>query len=224
MYGTEYYSSAVAEAPVEERMAFLKKVYGLLAISLMTAASAAWISSTNEAFMALLRTPVYWGFVILEFVAIFFAMWARKKKNLGMIALFSVTILSGITITPIVARSSAGTVVDAFTLTALIFVSLSAYAIYSKKDFSFMGGMLGVGLIIVIVAGILNIFFRSPIGSLMISGASAFLFSGFILYDTSNIMREYPTDEYVMATLSLYLNILNLFLALLRILGFLSDD
>ena len=81
------------------------------------------------------------------------------------------------------------------------------------------------GLIVVILSGIINMFFmQSTMFQLVTSGASVLLFSGFILYDTSNIIRYYGTDEHVSATLALYLDILNLFIALLSILGIMSDE
>ena len=80
------------------------------------------------------------------------------------------------------------------------------------------------GLIVVIAGGILNLFIGSPIMHFIMSGASVLLFSGFILYDTSNILRYYGTDEYVSATLALYLDVLNLFIALLSILGIMGRE
>ncbi len=83
-----------------------------------------------------------------------------------------------------------------------------------------MGGMLTTGLVIMIVGGLLNAFlFKSPAINFLYSAGGVFLFSGFIIYDTFNILNRYPTDEYISATLSLYLDILNLFLLLLRLLG-----
>ena len=87
-----------------------------------------------------------------------------------------------------------------------------------------MSGFLMTGLIIVVVGGLLNLFFfQSPLMHFAMSGVCVFLFSGFILYDTSNILRNYSTDDYVMATLALYLDILNLFTALLSLLGMSRD-
>ncbi len=87
-----------------------------------------------------------------------------------------------------------------------------------------MSGFLMVGLITVIIGSLLNMFlFQSPMMHFMMSGVGVILFSGFILYDTSNIMRNYATDEYISATLALYLDILNLFTALLSILGLSRD-
>ncbi len=217
------YQQVVAEAPVEERLAFLKKVYGLLTLSILVAAGAAWMTATNAIFYNFVAER-FIMFVILEFVAIFFTMWARKKEMLGLVALFTFTALTGIVAAPITMQYAGDTVINALLLTGIIFFGLTLYTITSKKDFSFMGGMLTVGLMVLIFGGLLNaFFFQSAWGSFMFSCVAVFLFSGFIIYDTFNIMRRYPTDEYISATLALYLDILNLFLALLRILGMSKD-
>lgn len=208
-----------SEAPLSERMAFLRKVYGLLSISVLMAAAASWFTLSNEAFlMTVYRSQMM--FFILQIGAIFFAMWARKKETLGLVALFTFTILTGITTAPVLAMYTGGIVTQAALMTGLIFAGLSIYTVRSKKDFSFMGGMLTTGLLILVVGGLLNAFiFKSSAGAFMFSCVGVFLFSGFIIYDTFNILRRYPTDEYISATLSLYLDILNLFMALLHILG-----
>lgn len=212
-----------AAVPVEERLAFLKKVYGLLAISIFLAAGASWMTMNNEPFLRMVAGN-YIFFIILEFAAIFFAMWARKKETMGTVALFTFTILTGVTTAPVLLVYSGSTVTNAAFLTSLIFVGLSFYTIVSKRDFSFMGGMLTTGLIVLIIGGLLNIFlFKSSAMSFLYSAAGVFLFSGFIIYDTFNILKRYPTDEYISATLSLYLDILNLFLMLLHLLGLSRD-
>ncbi len=212
-----------AAAPLAERMAFLKKVYGLLSISILMAAGASWMTINNEAFLSTVANN-YILFIIVEFAAIFFTFWARKKETLGLIALFSFTMLTGMTTAPILLVYSGKVVTNAAFLTALIFAGLSFYTIVSKRDFSFLGGMLTTGLIILIVGGLLNAFvFKSSAGSFLYSAAGVFLFSGFILYDTSNILKRYPTDEYITATLALYLDVLNLFLMLLHLLGLSRD-
>jgi len=208
-----------AAAPLEERKAFLKKVYGLLAISVFLAAGASWTTMNNQAFLMVVASN-YFLFIILEFAVIFFAMWARKRETMGMVALFSFTILTGVTTAPVLLRYSGSTVTNAAFLTGIIFVGLSFYTIVSKRDFSFMGGMLTTGLIILIIGGLLNMFiFKSSGISFLYSAAGVFLFSGFIIYDTFNILRRYPTDEYISAALSLYLDILNIFMMLLHLLG-----
>jgi modulator of FtsH protease len=114
-------------------------------------------------------------------------------------------------------------VMTALSMTGITFLGLSAYAISSRKDFTFMGGFLMIGLILVVVASVANIFFAIPALSLAISAVGVLVFSGFILYDTSRMVNGGETN-YVMMTVSLYLNILNLFLMLLHLTGALSGD
>ncbi|PCI30614.1 MAG: hypothetical protein COB67_01295 [SAR324 cluster bacterium] len=210
---------AAADAPLSERLTFLRKVYGLLAISIFLAAGASWMTMNNRAFLETVYQYKL-GFFVLEIGAIFFAMWARKRQTMGLVALYTFTILTGITTAPVLYIYSGAAVTNAAMLTGLIFVGLSFYTLTTKKDFSFMGGMLTTGLIVMIVGGLLNAFiFKSSAGSFLMSSAGVFLFSGFILYDTSRILHRYPTDEHISATLSLYLDILNLFMMLLHLLG-----
>ncbi len=107
--------------------------------------------------------------------------------------------------------------------TGVIFLALSAYVLTTKKTFEFMGGMLFVGLIVVFGAAIVNIFAQIPALSLVISSAIVLLMSGFILFDTSRIVNGGETN-YIRATVSMFLNIFNLFTSLLHLLGIMSDD
>jgi modulator of FtsH protease len=107
--------------------------------------------------------------------------------------------------------------------TALIFFGLSAYALQSKRDFSFMGGFLFAGLLVAIVAMIANIFLAIPALSLTISAAVVMIMSGLILMDTSRIVHGGETN-YIRATVGLYLNIFNLFVHLLHLLGVFGGD
>ena len=211
-----------ASVSTTDRLTFIKKVYSLLAMSMGTAAVGAYLGSGP---LLLLVAPNMMLFFILQIALIFFASFAARRPGLNMVALFSFTTVSGLTLGPLLYQVGPSIAAEAFALTAITFAGLSLYVVYSKKDFSFMSGFLMTGLIVVIVGGLLNMFFiQSGMMHFVMSGASVLLFSGFILYDTSNIMRYYGTDEYVSATLALYLDILNLFIALLSILGIMSDD
>jgi len=211
-----------ASVSTTDRLAFIKKVYSLLAMSMGTAAVGAYLGSGP---LLLLVAPNMMLFFILQFALIIFASFASRRPGLNMVALFSFTTVSGLTLGPLLYQVGPSIAAEAFALTAITFAGLSLYVVYSKKDFSFMSGFLMTGLIVVIVGGLLNMFFiQSGMMHFVMSGASVLLFSGFILYDTSNILRYYGTDEYVSATLALYLDILNLFIALLSILGIMSDD
>ena len=211
-----------ASVSTTDRLTFIKKVYSLLAMSMGTAAVGAYLGSGP---LLLLVAPNMMLFFILQFALVIFASFASRRPGLNMVALFSFTTVSGLTLGPLLYQVGPSIAAEAFALTAITFAGLSLYVVYSKKDFSFMSGFLMTGLIVVIVGGLLNMFFiQSGMMHFVMSGASVLLFSGFILYDTSNILRYYGTDEYVSATLALYLDILNLFIALLSILGIMSDD
>ena len=211
-----------ASVSTTDRLTFIKKVYSLLAMSMGTAAVGAYLGSGP---LLPVVAPHMMLFFILQFALIIFASFASRRPGLNMVALFSFTTVSGLTLGPLLYQVGPSIAAEAFALTAITFAGLSLYVVYSKKDFSFMSGFLMTGLIVVIVGGLLNMFFiQSGMMHFVMSGASVLLFSGFILYDTSNILRYYGTDEYVSATLALYLDILNLFIALLSILGIMSDD
>ncbi len=107
--------------------------------------------------------------------------------------------------------------------TGVIFLGLSAYALTTRRDFSFLGGMLFVGMLVILVAALANIFLAIPAMTLAISSVIIMLMSGFILYDTSRIIHGGETN-YILATVSLYLSIYNIFISLLQILGALSGD
>ena len=211
-----------ASVTTSDRLVFIKKVYSLLAMSMGTAAIGAYLGSGP---LLLLVAPNMMLFFILQIALIFFASFAARKPGLNMVALFSFTTVSGLTLGPLLYQVGPSIAAEAFALTAITFAGLSMYVVYSKKDFSFMSGFLMTGLIVLVVGGLLNMFFiQSGMMHFVMSGASVLLFSGFILYDTSNILRYYGTDEHVSATLALYLDVLNLFIALLSILGIMSDD
>ena len=218
-----YGITPAASVSVGDRLAFIKKVYGLLSLSLVTAAIGAHLGSDPD----LLLIPVASNmmlFFILEIGLIFFAQFVSRKPGLNMVALFSFTTVTGLVVGPLLYRVGPSIALEAFALTALTFGGLTMYVIFSKRDFSFMQGFLFTGLMIVVFGALINMFFASPMAHFMISGASVLLFSGFILYDTSNVLRHYGTDEHVSATLALYLDILNLFIALLSILGIARSD
>jgi len=134
----------------------------------------------------------------------------------------------GYTLGPIVghylAMPGGGSIVmNAMGMTGIIFLSLSAYVLTTKKNFSFMGGFLMVGIILGVVGSLAAFFFQIPALSLAVSAMFVLLMSGFILYETSNILHGGETN-YIMATVSLYISIYNLFTSLLHLLGFMGGD
>jgi modulator of FtsH protease len=142
--------------------------------------------------------------------------------------LFGLSALVGFVIAPAIyfaqlrasmgATLSSAPVLHAFGLATAGFTGLSAYALTTKRDFSALGGFLGMGLFVVIGASILNLFLGASVLSLAIASVTILLFGGFVLYDTQRMLRDGDLEP-VPAALSLYLNFLNLFMALLRILS-----
>ena len=198
---------------------FIKQTYQLFAASLLAASAGAYVGIG----MAKAITSWYWGLVILEFVFLFGLYAFKRKAGINMILLFGFTFVSGLTIVPLLSHTlgmpgGASIVANAFILTTVAFGGLSVFAMNTKRDFSAMGKMLFITLIVIVVAGIINIFFHSPILQLAIAGISSILFSAFILYDTQNIIRgAYETP--IEGAIALYLDFLNLFISLLQILG-----
>lgn len=214
------YSAANESALATNKV--LRNTYSLLAMTLAFSAVTAFISTQLH-----LGTIGYFGFIIAGFISLFIV---QKKADTaqGLLWAFIFTGCMGMALGPILNRylamSNGGEVImQALGGTALIFFGLSAYALTTKKDFSFMGGFLSVGIMVVFVAAIANIFFAVPAVSLAISAAIVMLMSGFILFDTSRIINGGETN-YIRATVSLYLNIYNLFISLLQLIGFANDD
>ncbi len=209
----------------EDTISFLKATYQLFAASILAAAVGAYIgiSYFGETVKAW-----YWGFVILEFVMLFGLYATKKKAGVNLIMLFGFTFLTGLTITPLLSAvmglsGGASIVAQAFLMTSVAFGGISFFAMTTKKDFSSMGKMLFIALIVMVVAGLLNIFLQSPILQLMLAGAGAILFSFFILYDTQNIINgAYETP--IEGAVALYLDFFNLFISLLQLLGIFSSD
>ena len=146
----------------------------------------------------------------------------------GILAVFALTGFMGYTLGPILSYYLAmpnGTQVVAMAMggTAIIFGALSAVALVTRKDFSFMGSFLMVGMIVAFLAGLAAIFFQMPAMSLAVSAAFVLLMAGLILFETSNIINGGETN-YIMATVTLYVTIYNLFTSLLHLLGFANSD
>lgn len=217
MFQTATQSSAIEINKV------LRNTYMLLGMTLAFSAVTAGISMAMNLshIAALVMTLVAFGLL--------FVVNKQADKASGIFWIFAFTGLMGASLGPMLnvyasLPNGGSLIMQALGGTALIFFSLSAYALTSKKDFSFMGGFLMVGLIVVLIAGIANIFFQIPALSLVLSSAIILIMSGLILFDTSRIIHG-GERNYIRATVSLYLNVYNIFTSLLHLLGaFNSDD
>ena len=211
-----------AEATLPERLAFVRKVYALFFAATLFAIGGVLLAFAVPDIMIAVAEHPYIGFFAL-IGGVLGAQAVRHKPGINLFALFGFTTLTGIIFSPLLfmlGRENPSSILEAGVLTVGIFGGLTAYVFISKRDFSFLRGMVMTGLTVVVIFALLNFFI---IGSSAlrfgIASAALLLFSGFVLYDTSNIIRRYPTNEYIAGALSLYLDAFNIFIALLRILN-----
>ncbi len=200
----------------------IRNTYVLLSMTLLFAAITAGTS------MALgLPHP---GLIItlVGYFGLLFLTTKLRNSGWGILSVFALTGFMGYTLGPIISYylqmpNGAQTVMMALGGTAAIFLGLSGYALTTRKDFSYMGGFLAVGILVAFLAGLGAIFFSVPALSLTVSAAFVMLMSGLILYQTSNIINGGETN-YVMATVTLFVALFNLFTSLLHLLGFANSD
>ncbi|MEZ5504195.1 MAG: Bax inhibitor-1/YccA family protein [Halioglobus sp.] len=200
----------------------LKNTYMLLGLTLLFSALTAGVSMAVGLGHGAALVLSLVGFGLL------FVVNKTAESGSGLFAIFAFTGVMGASIGPMLnfylaMPSGPALVMQALGGTAVVFFGLSAYALTTRRDFSYMGGFLFVGLLVAVVAMIANIFLHIPALSLTISAAIVMIMSGLILFDTSRIINGGETN-YIRATLSLYLDIYNLFIHLLRLLSAFSGD
>ncbi len=210
------------EAGVLATNKLIRNTYLLLSITLLFSALTAGISVVlNLPPMGLLIT--LGGYFGLLFLTTRFS-----NSALGLVFVFALTGFMGLTLGPLInaylGLPNGGQIVAmAMAGTAVIFLGLSAYAITTRKDFSFMGGFLMVGILVAFLAGLAAYFFTLPGLSLAVSAMFVLLMSGLILYQTSEIVNGGETN-YILATITLFVSIYNLFTSLLQLLAAFSGD
>ena len=200
----------------------LRNTYALLSMTLLFSGLTAAVSmSLNLPHPGLLLTLVgYFGLL--------FATTRFRNSSLGLVFVFALTGFMGYTLGPILnaylALANGGQLVmTAMGATGAIFLGLSGYALVSRRDFSFMGSFLMVGILVGFLAAIGAVLFSIPALSLAVSAVFVLLMSGLILYETSNIVHGGETN-YIMATVTLFVAIFNLFTSLLHLLGFMGGQ
>lgn len=216
-------SAAPARTGVE-RATLVRRTYGLvllgvfvtmLGVALATIQPSLMLFSAQHPFITFLG-----GFMLPMWLA---QRWHREfPRNIGLTLLAMLG--AGVMISPLLfmaERAQPGIVSQAGVLTFTTFGALTVYAAVSRRDFSAWGGFFFVGVIVLIVTGLLNIFFQNQTASLWIAGGTVFVFGGLLVFDTWRILRTdtYGPDDYVLAAVAIYLDLLNIFLAILRLLG-----
>lgn len=218
-------NTAVArpEASILSTNKMLKNTYMLLSMTLLFSAMTAGLAMT-------LNLP-HPGMIVtmIGYFGLLFLTTKFSNSSLGLIFVFALTGFMGLTLGPIlnmyIKAFSNGheLIMTALGGTGVIFLGLSAYALTTRKDFSFLGGFLMVGILVAFLAGIGAVLFSMPALSLAVSAMFILLMSGMILFQTSAIVNGGETN-YILATVSLYVSIYNLFLSLLQLLGVFGGD
>lgn len=200
----------------------LRNTYALLSMTLLFSALTAGTSLALQ-----LPHP---GLIItlVGYFGLLFLTTKFRDSGVGLLCVFALTGFMGYTLGPILGQylsmpNGGQVVMTAMAGTGAIFLALSGYALVSRKDFSFLGGFLMVGILVAFLASLGAFFFEMPALSLAISAMFVLLMAGLILYETSNIIHGGETN-YIMATVTLYVAIYNLFLSLLSLLGFASQE
>ncbi|MHB1230224.1 MAG: Bax inhibitor-1/YccA family protein [Halothiobacillus sp.] len=196
----------------------IRNTYLMLSLTLIWSAAMAGVSMW-------LKLPPMISLIAMfgSMALIWFVLPRTARSGAGLMTVFAITGLMGLGLGPTINYYLHMAGGDQIVMTALggtgaIFFALSAYALTTRRDFSFMGGFLMVGLIVVLLAMLGNLFFHLPALSMALSAAVILLMSGFILFDTSRMVNG-GEDNYLMMTVSLYLNIYNIFVSLLNLLG-----
>jgi len=229
LYDRDYNNNTIDTSYEDVRdgasVAFMKKTYQLLGASMVAAAVGAYLTMPYADVVAQYKWLIF-GF---ELFMLFIGLgMTRNKPGLNLAALFLFTFVTGVALVPLLARfiaSGGGAVIgNAFLMTSVLFGALSLFAINSKSDFSSWGKPLFITLIVIIIASLVNYFLlHSPIMHIVITAGILLLFSLFTIYDTQNIANG-AYDSEVDAAVSLYLDFLNMFTALLQLLGIMGDD
>jgi FtsH-binding integral membrane protein len=219
-YGTPFATRPVGLAVPEVRAAFVRRVYSLFFASLLVTVGVGWwaYQPSTMQWLAPMMLPLF----LVELVLIFGMGFARKVPglNLAMFTLFAAIngLVMGAVMWYVEARSpGVGTLAGALTIAT--FGGLTAYAMVSGKNFSYLGGALTMGLLGLIVAGLIMMFFPSPMFSMLYALGGIALFSGFVLYDTHQIMTRLQPGDEVVGAMELYLDFINLFWLILRLLN-----
>lgn len=215
------YRNNVHNADIKIRMGFLRKVYGLLSIQiLMTVALASIFVVSSSVKLYVQDNAWTMGLAFFLTMGILIALMIKRRDHpVNLILLGAFTVVQAYTVGVVVSMYDTTVVLEALFITLTILLGLTAYTFQTKRDFSFLGFGLFIGLWCLLLGGLMQIFIQSTTLELVISIGGALLFCLFIVFDTQLIMHTLSPEEYILATINIYLDIINLFLHILRALA-----
>jgi FtsH-binding integral membrane protein len=209
------------------------EVYRLMALSVLISTGFAYMVLSSPSFMGAMKGGLMWVVLIAQLALVFGMGFMANKLSAPALtgALYAVSALFGLSLAPIVDIYTSASVVQSFALAAIVFCSAALVGYFTKKSLAGMGSFLMVGMIGILLAGIANIFFQSSAAQFAINVLTVVVFTGLAAYDSQRIRDDLINSDgvqadkiVVMGALSMYLNMLNIFTALLRLLGVTSDD
>jgi len=207
----------------------LRNTYWLLALSMLPTIAGAYGGMALNLAAFFKASPIMAPLVMFALmIGSLFVVAALRNSAWGVAAVFGFTFIAGLSLTPILyyaagLRNGGQLVALAAGMTAAVFFVMATIATVSKRDFSFLGKFLFIGLVLLIIASLANLFFQIPALAVTLSAVAVLIFSLYLLYDVSDIVRGGETN-YIMATIRLFLDILNLFVNLLNLLMMFSGQ
>jgi FtsH-binding integral membrane protein len=227
MFGTSYMDNTVSYRSASEINSAMGRVYGHMALAVLTSMIVSFLVGTNASLMAFFFTGVMkWIVIFAPLVAIFgvtILLNASPTKGMAQLCLHGFAALMGLSFATIFVIYNMGSIVSAFMGGAILFGVMSGYGYFTKKDLSGLGSLLFVGLIAIIIASIVNIFIGSTVMQMVISAIAILIFLGLTAYDTQQIREEVSMNNdgiaEIRGALTLYLDFINLFLNLLQLFG-----
>lgn len=209
-----------------DRATLVRRTYSLVFASILVTMAGVWFGLGQPAIMGYVARHPFIT-MLLTFAPLLLALKLRDAfpANLGLVFLFAG--IEGVAISPIIAfygSQNPGVVSQAALLTGSTFGVLTLYAFVSRRDFSAWGGFFTMGLWVLIATSLLNLFFRNQTASLWLSAGSVFIFGGLLVFDTWRLRNVFGPNDYVQAAVAIYLDLLNMFLAILNLLGGRSRD
>ncbi|XP_063358957.1 protein lifeguard 4-like [Cydia amplana] len=220
------YRNNVMNADKEIRLGFIRKVYGLLAVQLLATLAISTVFLQVTPVKSFIHENDWMVFIafILSIGTLLALIVKRRDSPANLYLLAAFTVVQSYTVGVIVSFYDTFVVLQALALTFTVVFSLTLYTLNTKRDFSFMGYGLVAGLSVLIIGGLLQIFIQSSGLELLLAFGGAILFSLFLIFDTQQMMTNLSPEEYILATINLYMDIINLFLHILRILNELNRN
>lgn len=204
----------------EERATLVRRTYTLVFLSVLVTMVGAWFGMRMGIWQTVARHPFIT--LLCTFAPLILALKLRDAfpANVGLVFLF--TFVEGIAISPILyfyGQTNPGVIGQAAMLTGSTFGVLTLYAWFSRRDFSAWGGFFTIGLWVLIATSLLNLFFQNQTASLWLSAGTVLVFGGLLVFDTWRLRNVFGPNDYVQAAVAIYLDLLNMFLAILNLLG-----